>query len=419
MPAVRKPDPARSYALIIGASEYDDRGYQRHEAIRASADRFASLISSEAMWNLPVGNVKSLTGRVTVREAAVAIEEAAGRPGTDGLFIYLCTHGRRWTEDHVPDRDLHFALSDSAWSWPFTHLPLQWARHTLKRRTAASTLLIIDSCFSDVSMLGSGSPPPPARVSGACVLTATRERVLADTTWPGTDFTAFSGALIEIIGDGIEDAGEYLTPDTIFDTLREKLAPAHPEPGITKDHISVFLCPNNAYQRVTNEAPLNELLTKLDEIESVDPAVYATAIEDTSRGADQPAVTTRLIDQFGAKRSADETIKLADLLRSQSVPALGDHADGVIERFYASRDGAAITHLLHRLHRQDVDAIDAGEVLRKLKKNEQAAEVTADVCAGLRDTDCPDCNVISSQLFASLPDEWHGPEELELLRVLH
>lgn len=415
MPAIRKPDPGQSYALIIGASEYDDHGYEGLDTVRASAGKFASLMASEAMWDLPAGHVRTLTGRVTVREAATAIEEAAARPGTDGLFLYLCTHGRRWTDDHVPDRDLHFALSDSAWNWPFTHLPFQWVRKTLKRRTAASTLLIIDSCFSDVSMLGAAAPPPQARVSGACTITATRERVLADTSWPGTDYTAFSGALIEIVGSGIESAGEYLTPDTIFDTLREKLVPAHPEPGITKDYTSVFLCPNRAYRPVANETPPDELLIRLNGDGVIDPAVYATAIEDLSPADD----AARLVSEFGSKRSAEETIRLWDLLRARSVPALGDHADGLIERFYATRDGAAVADLLHRLHRQDVDAIDADDVLRNLRKGEQAAAVTADVCAGLRDADCGDCNVISDQLFDRIRVIWERPQRRELLKVLH
>lgn len=414
MPSIRRPLTSRSYALIIGASEYADRKYEDLDTVRASAEKFASLMASEAMWNLPAdGHVRTLTGRVTTDEAATAIQEAAARPGTDGLFIYICAHGRRWTDDHVPDRDLHFAFSDSSWDRPFDHLPFQWVRHALKRRTAADTLLVIDSCFSDVSGLGGAAPPPPTRVSGACTLTATKDRVLADTSWPGTDYTAFSGALIDIIRDGIEDAGEYLTPETVFDTLRDKLVPAHPEPGITKDATSVFLCPNSAYRPVANETPVNELLIKVSGPDAVDPPRYATAIENTS-----PADAARVVEQFSSKRPADETVRLADLLRSRSAPALGDYADRLIEHFYATRDGEDITGLLHRLHGQDAGAFDAGAVLRQLKKNQRAAEVTADTAAALGNRDCPDCQAISDQLFDALPAEWE--ERLpDLLAVLH
>lgn len=418
MPAPRKPDPARSYALIIGTSEYDDAKYPQVRAVKDTAEAFKSLIATERMWNLPPRqNIKALTGRVTVRQAAAAIEEAAARPVVDGLFVYLCTHGRRWT-DNPPDQGLHFALSDSAWNWPFTHLPFQWVRRTLARARAATTLLIIDSCWADDSFLGDPGPLQSLALPGACTMIATKSRVPADTSWQGSDYTAFSGALIDTIGTGVEGAGEYLTPETIFPAVLRKLrADNHPEPDY-RVRGSVIVCVNKAYRQVTSETPFDELMAGLDEVAAVQPAVYAAAIADADREDGQSAVR-QLISEFGAKRPAAETVKLAELLRSRGAPSLDEHADRLIGGYYASRDGSDITGLLHLLHRQGEDDIDTDtdDVLGKL--TDRPAQITADLSASLRGTDCPGCRAIGRRIDDQVLDLWQGPRRIELLAALH
>lgn len=423
MPA-RLPDRARSYAVIIGASEYQDEKYPQVDAITYTAERFASLISTKRMWHLPAENIRQLVGRVTVAEAAAAIEQAAARRDIDGLFIYLCTHGRRWTEEYVPDRELHFALSDSAWHRSFTHLPFRWVRWQLARKaTAANTVLVIDSCWSDDSFLRLGAEPPePPRVPGVCTMTATRERRLADANWRDTRFTAFSGALIEVVEQGVDKQGEYLTPKTVFEALRGKLAESYPEPDmlVNANGDDVFLCRNRKFAPPETHPPLDELLGELNGPQSLDPAVFATAIEKALGPDSQPGTVPALLGEFAGKRPPQEVIRLADRLRSRDVTIVNEQADRLIELWYARRDGPDIARLLHLLDGHDghdSGDIDVREVLVKLR--DRSPEITADLRASLRKAGCPGCAAIGHQVDGQMLDVWPQSRHAELLAVLH
>jgi hypothetical protein len=421
MPTSRKINPNRSYAVIIGASEYDDHpNYPNVRGIKESAEQFKTLITKETMWGLPPGNVKLLRGRVTVLDAARAIREAARRSDVDGLFVYLCAHGRRWDGDHVPDRGLHFALSDSQWDLPINHLPFVTVREMLTRESkAAATVLIIDSCYADGSFLSGADPLQPPSIPGVCTLISTKRRVRADSTWRDTSYTAFSGALIQIIEKGINGPAEYLTPDAIFPELRQLLK-AYSEPDMRVSGTSVFLCKNNDYRPVTNELERDELFARLDRPEAVDPAAYATAVEHALGPAGERDDAKQLITAFGTNRPAAETLQLANLLRSRGKLELNQLADRLIHLVYACRSGAEITELLHLLHRQNGDDIAADEVLRKLSQRpERPAEVTADLSAELRDRECADCAVIGARIDDQMLAIWPKPRLVELLVALH
>lgn len=425
------PDRKRSYAVIIGVSEYEDKWYPRVAEIEDSAEKLASLISSKRMWHLPKENVRALTGRVTVAEAAAAIEEVTARDDMDGLFIYLCMHGRRWTVEHVPDRELHFALSDSVKDRPFTHLPFRWLRWRLtKKSKAANTVLVIDSCWSDGTDLGEGAhlsdgarpgaeQPEPPKIRGKCTMTATRERRPADTKWLKTNFTAFSGAMIEVIENGIEGQGECLTPKMVYNGLREKLAASHPEPDWLADANGddVFLCRNNQFVRTQSHVSLDELLDRLDGPDPVQPASYATAIEEACKRGERLGTVQEVLVKFADKCKSQDVLRLSDRLRSCDATVVNEQADRLIDYWYLRRSGPDIADLIHQLHELASKDIDAREVLGKVE--DRSPEITADLSASLREAGCRVCTAIGRRVDGQMLDVWPPEKHAELLAVLH
>jgi hypothetical protein len=421
MPASYKPDPDRSYAVIIGASQYDDQDYYpRLESIKASAERLSTLISEDTVWGLPKANIRLLRGRVTVSQAANAIEEAAGRGNVDGLFVYLCAHGRRWAEDHVPDRDLHFALSDSVRDRSYTHLPFRAVRRMLTNGSrAAAKVLIIDCCYASDSFLSDQNIPGSFDVRGVCTMVSTRSKVRALASWPGTTYTAFSGALIEIIEKGIAEQEEYLTPDSVFQELRKKLRDhGYPEPDMRGNGTSVFLCKNPQYKQALNKLPYPELRAKLDDPDvAADTADYAAAVQEAVRPEREtglPENGRQLVAEFGAKRPAAETVQLAGLLRSRD---LGDYADRAIDRVYACRPGAEIAELVDLLHRQDGVDLDIDGILRIFAG--RPGNVLPDMLAALRGSTCGDCAAIMARIDDRVLEVWPPSRLVELLAGLH
>lgn len=413
MPTSRTPDPARSHALIIGASDYEKHtGYASVPTAAESASKIGALIGSKQMWGLPPSNVRMLSGRVTVDEAASAIEEMASRADADGLFVYICAHGRIFRDEHVPDHNLHFAFADSRQNWSYNHLPFLTVRRMLTRRPRpAATVLIIDSCYSAGAFLSSEAVPVPS-VPGVCTLIATKRPEQAHAEVPGSPYTAFSGALIDIIDNGISGPAEFLTADVIFDELLKRLNTDHPEPDMRSNGPSAFLCRNQLYARVESALPVHELIADLDKRKTIDPAAYATAVEDAREA--NPPLAVRIISEFGSKRTGSEIVGLAKALQSRGVAGLSGYADALISRVYACRPAAEIVRLLHWHDREE---IRVDQVLTALL--EQPDRTTADVSAGLRAMECAECASFGARFDERIRVIWPPDRLPELMRALY
>lgn len=423
MPASRIPDPARSYALLIGVSDYEaSSGYAPVPTAVPSARELGQLVKSPQMWDLPKsGHVEVLAGKVSVRDAARAIQRTANQPGMDGLFIYICAHGQVFTDDWVPDHNLHFAFTDSEHAWPHTHLPFLAVRRMLTRRpNAAATLLVIDSCYSGGAFLGAAGTPVADDAEWLaepeyCTLVAAKGRQLVPSLRPGSPYTPFAGAIIDVIENGIDAPAEFLTPKAVENEVRRKLLEARfPEPDMRANGTSVFVCRNKRFQSVTLAQPLDQLLRRLDQAESVHTAVYATAIEEQGRSGGQAA--KQIVEDFGEKRTSTESFELATALRTSGTAELSEYADLLIERVYECRSAQEILGLLHR---HEGPSPDVESLLRKLLEQPDAAHVLADVSHGLRDMGCVKCTAIGRQVDTRMCDVWPEDQWVGLLSVLY
>jgi hypothetical protein len=407
-----RPDPRRAHALVIGTASYADPRYADLPSAEASAQRITDLISDGVIWDgMPAGNIKQLAGSVTTREAAAAIQAKAAIADASALLIYVCGHGQRWAEDHVPDKGLHFAFSDSDRTWPFTHLPFLMVRRMLAGRArAAATLLIIDCCYANGAFLAGDGPAEPLTVPGICTMVATRWPVRAPASWPGTDYTAFSGALIEVIERGIPGPEPYLTPDTAFREMRRLLtAGGKPEPDSRGNGTQVVLCANRAYQAVSGQPPSGGTPDGPPPPET-DLASYAGAVA-VADAAGRGEEASRLVAAFCQRRAVADTVQLAGILRSAD---LGQHADHGITHAWTCRSGPELAELVHLLHRQaDLDYARLLQVLAQ-----RPASVLAELRAELDCQFCGDCRAANGEIGAQVLAAWPRSELDQLLRAL-
>jgi hypothetical protein len=419
----RMPDPARSYALLIGASVYDrESQYESLPSAAESAEEFGRLFVTSDMWGLSADQVKVVKGRITARQAAAEIEEAAGRPSLDGLFVYICAHGNVFTDDHVPDKNLHFAFADSDKDWSYTHLPFLTVRRMLTRRHAASaTLLVIDSCNAGGAFLGPGAAAIRLRTSSqlpanVATIIASSGHEQIPATLPGSRYTPFTSAFIEVVKNGIADIpAEFLTPDAVREEVGRKLRqlglPMTPD---SRTRGSLFVCKNHAYQHISSAVTTAQLMARLEEPETIDTALYAAALE--TEHAEHPDIAKKLAAAFGSKRTGTETSALATALRSRSAAGLSGYADILIGRIYARRPTPEIVALLHQ-HAEDPAELDVDAVLALLAQ--QPDHVAAEVCAELRVIDCGDCQTISHRFDDRILSVWPADRRIGLLSALH
>ncbi|MGH3707831.1 MAG: caspase family protein [Pseudonocardiaceae bacterium] len=139
------PRPARSRALLIGASHFTVAGPDLPDipAVQANLTALRQTLTSPDTGVLKPESCRVLTDPATVDEVGTALSELAAT-ATDLLLVYYAGHGL------VDDRGrLHLALAHThPHRARWTAFPLELLREEIANSAAATRVLILDCCFS-------------------------------------------------------------------------------------------------------------------------------------------------------------------------------------------------------------------------------------------------------------------------------
>jgi hypothetical protein len=397
------PDPDRAYALLIGVGEFDDRSYRSLPSSNRSVEQLASMLSDADgdMWRLPAeppGDRISVLGpRVTVGQARRALHAATHKENLDSLLVCISCHGRRYDDWHRTP-GLHLAMSDSdsdigGTHWHFEEISqeLERAKHKIKH-----TLLIVDACYADglepPQGLSGGEPIDHLKVPGTVVLSATLNRVEAWPDWPGTDWTAFLGALIESIAEGVPGPQSILTARNIFMAAASRIADARarglraPEPSIRMAGRSeIPLCRNRSYVRPTRAVDDEQGEYASDFMTSVD--CFEAIHQAHDRGRD--ASIARIIRTFAANKDS-AVAEVAALVKDLSASEFSDYCEHAYSTVCTRRSPADIAEFVDGLHSCGAE-VDAGAIVKGLEERDDAHAAAADLYAHLLNNDCQNC----------------------------
>lgn len=222
----RLPDPERSRAVLIGVSDYADPGLPRLPTVWHNLIDLHTLLTSPAATGLPANThcapVFNPVEPVTVAKAlSKAADEAA-----DLLLVYYAGHGLLGSERD----ELYLAMSgtDPAHVGT-TALRCADLRQAFRDSAARNRVLIVDCCFAGRAFGPTMAEPADVlrtalddEIGGVYILTATEPNQTAVAP-ADQRHTAFTGALLDILRDGLPGAGELITLDLLYRHLRQLL----------------------------------------------------------------------------------------------------------------------------------------------------------------------------------------------------
>jgi hypothetical protein len=214
------PDPARSRAVLIGVSRY-----HRLPSIAAAGSDvtdLAALLRQPEVWGLPAGHCTVVENPRSAADLLDPIHDAA-MVAEDALLVYFVGHGLL-----AENTELYLALPDG--TQERLHHAVGFAEVRRQVVTTAAhcraKVVILDCCFSGRAMSGflSGTRQfaDQTVVEGAYLLTATAETVPALAP-PGERHTAFTGALLDTLRDGVPGGPELLDMDTLHARVTQDL----------------------------------------------------------------------------------------------------------------------------------------------------------------------------------------------------
>jgi uncharacterized caspase-like protein len=204
------PDPARSRALLIGASHFTAAGPDLPDipAVRANLTALRQALTNPDTGVLRPDFCRVLTDPASVDEVGTALSELAAT-ATDLLLVYYAGHGL------VDDRGrLHLALAHThPHRARWTAFPLELLREEIANSAAATRVLVLDCCFSGRAIEAmtddQGVLSGQLEVAGTYTLTSTTANAPSHAP-SGDRYTAFTGALLRAL-----DNADPLTLDQI------------------------------------------------------------------------------------------------------------------------------------------------------------------------------------------------------------
>ncbi|WP_225826429.1 caspase, EACC1-associated type [Streptomyces naphthomycinicus] len=213
------PDPACSRAVLIGTASY--RHLPQLPAVEANVVDLAAELCDATVWGLPVQHCTVVTDPLSPQAILDPVYQA-GDAATDTLIVYFAGHGMRDTES----ADLYLALGDTREHLGYTAVAYQHLRAALRASRARRKIVVLDCCFSGRAaraLAGDGDVlAAQAAVDGAYVLTASPRDRLALAP-DGERYTAFTGELLDVLRQGVQDGPELIDLDTLYRVLDERL----------------------------------------------------------------------------------------------------------------------------------------------------------------------------------------------------
>jgi cyclophilin family peptidyl-prolyl cis-trans isomerase len=210
----RLPDGFRSRAVLLGTSTFADPTLSALPAVANNLTDLSALLTSQYGTALPAAHCTVRHNQNDVGAIGELLENVA-RQAEDMLLIYYSGHGL------VDVRgELHLSLPGTRSDLlRWTALPFSRVREVVADSAARNRILILDCCFSgraiesmaDQQSVISGQ----VEITGTYTLTSTTANSPAQAPW-GARHTAFSGALVELLGGGAPDEPELLTLHDIY-----------------------------------------------------------------------------------------------------------------------------------------------------------------------------------------------------------
>jgi proteasome lid subunit RPN8/RPN11 len=228
---IRLPDPARSYAVLIGVWTYDADEVLDLPAVENNLSALRRVLTDPEGTALPAERCITLRNPRDARTVFRELRQHAAR-AEDTLLVYFAGHG--FTGDR---NELYLSLTEThPDELPVSAIAYDVVRRLVRESPARNRVVVLDTCFSGLAvqdMAGSTTEAVLGQVGieGTYILTAT-ERNAPALAPLGARHTAFTGELLKVLISGVPEAPDLLTFGEIYRHLLAAMtARGLPVPG--------------------------------------------------------------------------------------------------------------------------------------------------------------------------------------------
>lgn len=211
-------DTERTRAVLIGTGEFDN-GFPPIPPVKGNMEDFFNLLTDKIHIGLPQQNV-AVAFNKTNTEIEELLLQTSRLPDTDTLIIYFAGHGHR-----TDIKKLYLIARNTRKidDYILGGIDFDFINNAvLKSSTARQKILILDACHSGIATQGSKDMIMDTDVKGTYILASSPGDEVSYFSKNGRN-TYFTGALIDVLKNGIDNSSEMLTLDDLYDYSKEHL----------------------------------------------------------------------------------------------------------------------------------------------------------------------------------------------------
>jgi hypothetical protein len=206
------PGWSRGAALLTAVHTY-----QSQPDVPSAAQSLAALreVLLSPRVGLPAAAIRVLDNPTDPREILDALDATIDRAalGDGTLFFFYVGHG---AVSPVSGR-LLLSTADSRPHTPHSYLDFAQIRDQIAYSAVSRRLVVLDCCFSGAA-LDALAGPVPAVIEGSYVMASS---AATEVSRAGDRFTAFTGALLEVLADGLPNGPAILDAEALFQGARQ------------------------------------------------------------------------------------------------------------------------------------------------------------------------------------------------------
>ncbi|MDM8558244.1 caspase family protein [Candidatus Parabeggiatoa sp. HSG14] len=238
-------DPNNTQAILIGASEFDNDGLENLPNVISNVAKLNRLLIE--VVGIDKNKICMMLDRDNPSEITSKIIEIIPHV-SDTIIVYYAGHGIRHLQNfYFATKKTHPREPEYTGAMPSAHL----IRLVIKKAKAKNIIFIFDCCFSAMAKEGVDSGGKQVFFITAAPFNQTAKDEAPENVFN----TAFTHELLVVLEQGIENAGEMLTLQTIFNHLKTRLTDKDlPEPQLnahgSPDKLEI--CKNRAYQHISS-----------------------------------------------------------------------------------------------------------------------------------------------------------------------
>lgn len=211
-------DVAHTKVVLIGNSEFDG-SFSSIPPVKGNIEDLYRLLTDKLHIGIPQENVVIAFNKTNTEIEEILLQQSR-QPSTETLIIYFSGHGHR-----TDVKKLYLVAKNSKRIDDYLIGGVDFdfiSNVILRNSTAKQKILILDACHSGIATQGTEDMVQRMDVKGSYVLASSPGDEVSYFEKEGRN-TYFTGTLLNVLKNGIENANEMIALEDLYDYSKEQL----------------------------------------------------------------------------------------------------------------------------------------------------------------------------------------------------